>query len=164
MTEKRMVWQRADGTLAILIPAPNGRREGESEEQWLTRITARAMANDTGLAAAMRLPDTTSAELPTSWRFRNCWRADGDGRPAVEMALARAQRLEEIRAERDKRLAVSDGPMARANETGTPPEIQALKQYRQALRDVPSQLTANNILEGLTTPEELEGFEPVWPE
>ena len=54
---------------------------------------------------------------------------------------------EALRAERDRRLAESDWVVVRAYEhrKPVPPEWAA---YRQALRDLPAQLTDEDVLEG----------------
>jgi hypothetical protein len=52
-----------------------------------------------------------------------------------------------FRAERDRRLAATDWIVARAYERGEPiPEAWAA--YRQALRDLPEQLTDEQVLGG----------------
>jgi hypothetical protein len=52
-----------------------------------------------------------------------------------------------FRAERDRRLAETDWVVARAYERGEPvPEVWAA--YRQALRDLPGQLTDEQVLAG----------------
>jgi hypothetical protein len=52
-----------------------------------------------------------------------------------------------FRAERDRRLAETDWVVARAYERGEPvPEAWAA--YRQALRDLPAQLTDEQVLAG----------------
>jgi len=52
-----------------------------------------------------------------------------------------------FRAERDRRLAETDWVVARAYERGEPvPEAWAA--YRQALRDLPEQLTDEQVLAG----------------
>ncbi|WP_052155163.1 phage tail assembly chaperone [Thermus sp. 2.9] len=52
-----------------------------------------------------------------------------------------------LRAERDHRLAETDWIVARAYERGEPvPEAWAA--YRQALRDLPAQLTDEQVLAG----------------
>ncbi|GAB6940716.1 tail fiber assembly protein [Thermus brockianus] len=54
---------------------------------------------------------------------------------------------EAFRAERDRRLAETDWVVARAYERGEPvPEAWAA--YRQALRDLPEQLTDEQVLSG----------------
>jgi hypothetical protein len=63
----------------------------------------------------------------------------------------RKDRLEEawrvFRAERDRRLAETDWVVARAYERGEPvPEAWAA--YRRALRDLPEQLTDEQVLAG----------------
>jgi len=61
--------------------------------------------------------------------------------------------LAAVRAERHRRLAETDWIMARAYERGEPvPE--AWMAYRQALRDLPAQLTDEQVLSGeITWPE-----------
>ena len=52
-----------------------------------------------------------------------------------------------LRAERDRRMAKTDWIVARAYERGEPvPEAWAA--YRQALRDLPAQLTDEQVLAG----------------
>ena len=69
--------------------------------------------------------------------------------------------MTEIRAERDRRLVASDGPMLRATERGTPADVAAWKAYRQALRDLPP--TARPAVDACVTPEVLAAYEPTWP-
>jgi hypothetical protein len=63
-----------------------------------------------------------------------------------------------FRAERDRRLAETDWVVARAYERGEPvPEAWAA--YRQALRDLPAQLTDEQVFSG-----EIPWPEPQMPE
>ena len=63
----------------------------------------------------------------------------------------RADRIAEawaaLRAERDRRLAETDWIVARAYERGEPVP-GAWAAYRQALRDLPAQLTDEQVLAG----------------
>jgi hypothetical protein len=52
-----------------------------------------------------------------------------------------------FRAERDRRLAETDWIVARAYERGEP-VTEAWAAYRQALRDLPKQLTDEQVLAG----------------
>jgi len=150
-----IVWEMPDGSIWITHPAdPNAD---------INAIAAQVQAEIPDLVTATRKPDQLVTELPQSRRFRSCWRADGTGQPVVDMPLARTQRLAEIRTERNTRLDASDGLMARANELGGGPEIAAWETYRQALRDLPNNLVFNSVLDGLTTTNELEAYEPTWP-
>lgn len=160
MTTKRIIWELPDGSIVVSVPAPGGRQQaGAADEQaWLERVAARARATLPYLRESTRLPDTEAHELPAG-RFRDCWRRVEDGTVQVHLPLAREQRMAEIRAERNRRLQDSDGPMARANEIGTPEDIAALKAMRQALRDVPQAVD----LEAVESAEALEAFEPDWP-
>ena len=160
MTNKRLIWKKPDGSICITIPAPKGRREGESEADWIERVRARAKDADPHLADCVGLSDCMAADLPGSRRFRNCWRDDGTGRLAVDMTRARDQRMSEIRAERDQQFASLDNEWMRATGQGKKAEADAIEAKRQALRDIPQ----NTDLEAVATPEELEAFQPTWPE
>ena len=149
-------WKMPDGSIRITYPA------GENAD--LDQIAAKLQSEHPEIATATRLSDVDPAvDLPQSRRFRSCWRADGSGKPRVDMPLARVQRLNEIRAERNEKLRTSDGPMARENEIGTTGSAQAMKDYRQALRDLPNNLVDGGTLDAINTPEELEVFDPTWP-
>jgi hypothetical protein len=115
-------------------------------------------------AGARRVYEPTATEPLPDRRWRGCWRLGENGAVAVDMPLARAQRMAEIRAERERRLAASDGLMLRAQEQGHLAEAEALRVYRQTLRDLPKELAAAKTLEALETPEALGAFEPNWPE
>jgi hypothetical protein len=154
MTEQRIVWQMPDGTIRVTIPVDSLLS--------LDEIAARTQAAAPELRDAKRLPDCRAADLP-SRRWRACWRADVAGRPGVDLPLARAQRMAEIRAERDRRLAASDGPMLREQEGGTPPRVEALRAYRQALRELPNELERSGTLDRLPDPADLAAFTPAWP-
>ena len=82
---------------------------------------------------------------------------DGGG-VRVDPARARALRLAQIRAARDRLLARLDGPMLRALEAGDQPSLARLQARRQALRDLPA--LAGAALEALADPTQLAAF---WP-
>lgn len=94
-------------------------------------------------------------------RFRNCWRQPDLAPPAVDMPLARTQRMTEVRAARARQLAQSDLEFLRAQETGDVVMQTKLKTYRQQLHDLPA--TAQPRVDALTTPEQLAAWEPTWP-
>lgn len=89
------------------------------------------------------LGDCDRADLPMDREFRDQWRHDGAA-VKVDAALETQERWRRIRVERDRRLAASDGPMARANETGA--KAAEWKAYRQSLRDVPLQADPKAIV------------------
>ena len=154
MSTKRIVYTRSDGGVSVVCPAPEYVARFATEGEALEAIRAKDVPAD-----VINVHVCDESAVPVSRRFRNCWRQVGTTPPSVSMPLARAQRMVEIRAERDKRLVVSDGSMLRTQETGTPAQIAALKVYRQALRDVPQ--TAD--LSGITTALDLAMYEPAWP-
>lgn len=99
--------------------------------------------------------DCTAALPPKAHRrFRSCWRWQGSA-VGVDMPLARAQRLGELRAQRDGLLADTDGPLLRDQEQGK--DVSALLARRQALRDLPVRMAAE--LDALDTPDALLRYE-----
>ena len=181
---------RPDGSVIFLRGAVRDRRDGETDEAFAARVLAVTLAKweyrrngESAEAHAARIADPAQ-----NWKFypvtlvqkadvqpllddyearvardaltyRDVWTIQA-GTLTHDMPKARGLRMAEIRAERDRRLTASDGPMLRAQEAGTPPQIAAMKVARQTLRDVPQ--TTN--LDGLTTVDALAAFEPVWPE
>lgn len=119
-------------------------------------VAQRYMSRDHTLSDYVGVVDT----LPPSRRFRNCWR-HGAGAVAVSMPLARQQRLAEIRSERNERLVESDKDHSRLADIGTDQQRADLRTYRQALRDLPA--TVQTDLAALTTPEQLDQYQPAWP-
>ena len=164
--DKRIIFENPDGTLSVVIPAAPI-REGETEAGYLARIASKAkpdgstqkaiidktelphaavdddtvvedytLDGDTGLVSKGPVADKIQA-------FRNCWRWVG-GAVAVNNALETEQRWARVRVIRNQLLTLSDGAMARENEQNGPNQA-AHKNYRQALRDVPSQNDPKNV-------------------
>lgn len=163
MSKKFIVFQRTDSGLTIRNPTARSRRDGETETEWRERIAA-THRDKPGLLGAERLADCTPEDLPRSRRFRNCWRSDGTGSVHVDMPLARGQRMNEIRAERGGRFAALDAEWMKATGQNNAARADAVETVRQQLRDIPNGLIADGTLEGIATPEELEAFDPEWPE
>jgi hypothetical protein len=93
-------------------------------------------------------------------RFQRCWRRVKDI-TTIDMPLARTQRINEVRIVRKPRLEKSDVDLLRAQETANVIMQDALKNYRQTLRDLPA--TEQPTIDAITTPEELALWEPKWP-
>ena len=158
MTNRRIVWRKPGGEILVTIPASKARMAGEAEPQWLDRVAQKVVAAG-GMAEAERLPDCSAEDLPDR-RFRTCWRANAAGKVKIDLPLARQQRMNEIKADRNRRLDLSDKEWARLAEIGTAEQQSVLKAYRQALRDVPQ----NVDLSKMKTARELSSYEPHWPE
>lgn len=157
---KCIIWRQADGSIAVSIPSENDRRKGETVQDQLDRFAARLVSDGVALGWT-RLADADADSLPQSRRFRNAWRHDGE-KPVVNLPLARAQVLSEIRAERNAKLDASDKELARLTDVGSAKELEDIKAKRQALRDLPAVVAAE--LSALTTVAELEQYRPQWSE
>lgn len=148
-----------DGTVRIVVPVEPA-LPGESEAAYLSRVGDRAVQRDASLADCTRLSPMDAAALPATRRWRNQWRVAA-GAIAPSVPLCRGARLAELRADRNARLAASDGPALRANEQGTAEQQAAWRAYRQALRDLPA--TAQTALTGCETPDAVAEYSPTWP-
>lgn len=157
-TPQRLIWQLPDGSIwytSLTEPM----RKGETEQEYLARMIDVIRASTIDLASAVALLPQHKDTLP-SMPYQACWRYDGKTL-AVDMGLAQSQRLNEIRVERDVRLAASDAIKARLDDMGNPLQNQAVKVYRQSLRDLPAGVTAD--LGALSTVEQLQKYQPAWP-
>lgn len=173
MNEYVILWQQPDGTISTTVPA-RPPLEGESIGQWLDGIALRFQNAAPQLHQEFqltRLPNMTRTAIAASvgagpdggpsGRFRWCWRYR-NGQVVVDMALARQQRLKELREERDGRFPEADKAWMRAVGQKRPADADQWEQYRQALRDLPA--TAQTDLDRLLTPSALETYQPDWPE
>lgn len=155
-----LIWEKPDGSIMVTACAANSQPregfEGSQRDWWVFRTLE---ASPELFKGVVQLPDCQSTELPRSRRFRSCWRNDGKGGVQVKMELAREQRTEEIRAERNSRFASLDGEWMKATGQGDEKRAAEVEAVRQKLRDLPGALK----LASLKTPEMLEAFEPVWP-
>ena len=148
---KVVVYAMPDGTVWVMRPVEPP-REGESEADYLARIKARAVpANATGTF------ECDETEIPQNRTFRAAWRLDGR-KIAVDMPIARAIKMDRIRAERNRRLEATDKDVAKLD--GAPLSVE-LRGNRQALREVPQK--AGPALEAIESAAALEAFEPDWP-
>lgn len=98
----------------------------------IERDTQRVLAEEPGATYE-------DVDVLPSRRFRAAWTRGANG-VTVDVQKARLQRVAEIRAERDKALAATDGPFLRDSEMGK--DVSALKATRQALRDLPAKAMA----------------------
>jgi hypothetical protein len=105
-------------------------------------------------------------DLPQDWtmpnkKYRDCWR-ESNGDIKVNLPLARAKKLEEIRKERDAKLVESDKEWMIAMSTGQAQEaIDAINAKKQALRDLPE--AAEDVLSGKLSVNTIDAYEPEWP-
>ena len=141
---KRRLLYRPDSGVSVVVPAAKGKLENEIEQDWLDRVYAKANPDN------FPFDDIEDTELP-SRRFRNQWVKEGN-KAGVDLVKAKEQVLSELRTERDKELTVTDGQIVKENEIGNANSQNAVKTYRQSLRDLP----ANTNLDAITTAEELE--------
>src|SRR3989304_9225551 len=155
---KRIIFSGPDGIAAVLIPAyvdeVTGMRGNETEEEYLARVIARNHeTGELGPATIFKIVD--EAEIPVR-HYRNAWRFDGTA-IKHDMAVARRMKLdEEIRPERNQRLAKKDVEFSRALATGNQATEDSVEASRQALRDLPE--TVQPTLDAITDPVALKAF------
>jgi hypothetical protein len=93
---------------------------------------------------------------------RAAWKQNGSTAPVFDMSKARTIKTDQIRPERNKRLADLDVTYLRADEAGDTATKEKIAVQKQKMRDLPA--TIQSDLNGLDTPDKLEKFEPDWPE
>ncbi len=140
------------------------KRMAETEDEYHDRIAARALECDASIAdpvldGATRLPAIDAEQLPDR-RFRQSWRADKSA-VAIDLPAAKAQILEEVRAERNKLLDKSDMTKLKLDEIGSAKEKQDVLTYRQALRDLPA--VAATAIDAAKSVDELLAVKPAMP-
>lgn len=180
---KRIVYTAPNGSVAVVCPAPGlvmefhrvGKATGdlvwtgpavETPGAFMPLLDAEAAAVAFVLGkdippGAMDIRVCEQGDLLVSRRFRTCWRRSGMAIPIVDMPLARTQRMNEVRQERQPRLEKSDVDLLRAQEKVDVVMQDKLKTYRQGLRDLPA--TEQPNVDALTTPELLVAWKPAWP-
>ena len=134
----KIAYLRPDGGVSVIIPAISD----------MDKVRQAIPADAVAVIETNVLP---------SRAYRDAWALVG-GMVTHDMAKARAMKMGEIRAQRDVRLAATDGQFMLAQEK-VPADIPALKAKRQALRDLPATVD----LSGITDADALKAFAPVWP-
>ncbi len=148
----RITYEYPNGGIYILTLVGKSREEGELKSAWIKRITDKC-----GPKGTVRLGEIN---IPTDRYFRNCWRKAFDGNIDVDMPLARLQRMEEIRRERDNKLLSLDTEWRIALADDDKTELDKVAVRRQTLRDIPQ--TTN--LEVIQAADDLIALNPAWPE
>lgn len=147
---KKIIYTRADGGVSV-VNLPSDATDEDFDKE-LEMVKSERQPVDT--------PVIVEDPRPASRFFRGAWRRNGNGID-VDMPIARIIKTSRIRKERDERLAVEDIAYMRADERNDQAEKTRIAAKKQALRDLPA--TVQTDLEAITTPKELEAFEPVWP-
>ncbi len=69
MSKVRIVY-RIDGGISVIHPAPNSRREGETEAEWYDRVFTKAMHHE---LEGCDYDDVDKSEIPTDRKHRDAW-------------------------------------------------------------------------------------------
>ena len=151
----RIILGDPDGTVAVDAPIERIANDPDQLAAHIARLESQGYTILNGNATGADLPNERAGQ---SRKFRDQWRWDG-AKIEPDLPLCREQVMAEVRAERDTRLAATDGEAVRNQERGQPD--QALKDHRQALRDFPT--TVQAAVDALTDAAALEAYAPAWP-
>ena len=150
---------KASGHVSIMHFVTEERQKGR--KLWSREATDKAIAEeltrsgqDLNKIAWRRI---ASDAFPTNRLFRESWRSDGK-KLEVDMGLAQAEHMEEIRRKRDAQLAKKDREWLKEFSRGNIDAADVVEAERQKLRDVPQEIEAE--VKKAKTPEELKA---VWP-
>lgn len=144
-------------------PVPYDRIQGYVKGGWTVTWAETEAEMQTRVRGTVVPPDAsnvTETDTLPSRAYRDAWRLTG-GRVVHDMVAARSMKLDELRAERDKRLSATDGAFLRAQEQGDTAELDRLKSVRQNLRDLPANVSPE--INGIQDADALKAWEPSWP-
>ena len=175
---KIITWVDLEGRYRVTSPAygdranPPGETEDETIERVLVKIRKHYGLPDTHVFHLVEDADQRARVAEccgTCFRYgvfdtdarAGAWEMDTDGCPKVNMSKARPIKTDQIRVERNARLAAEDIAYMIAEEQKNDAEKLRVATKKQALRDLPA--TIQSDLDALTTPENLEAYAPVWP-
>ena len=133
---ERIVYTRADGNVCVVEP--------------LDGLAAADIIPTDVPAGATNITIVDAATIPTVRTYRGAWEHTA-GVISVNMPKARAIVTDQVRQERDKRLAAEDIAFMRADEQNDDVEKKQIAAKKQALRDLPS--TIQSELASVKTPE-----------
>jgi hypothetical protein len=125
------------GILTMRVPVWSAQREGETEEDFLTRLTnTRKAPNGTTFILnhedCPHYPDGTQDRT-----FRSAWELDASYKPVVNMGKARGIHMDQIRQARNTELVKRDITFMRAIEAGDTSAQAVIATEKQTLRDIP---------------------------
>jgi hypothetical protein len=151
MSSKVIVYTRADGGVSVVRPAPASRLDGEAENDWLARVTAKAVPMD---ASNVGIVDAST--LPPERNFRAAWTVAGR-EVTVDIIKARDVQRDKMRRARTSKMETLDADYMRAMERGDQAAMRTIASRKQELRDV----TSLPEIEAARTPAQLAAF---WPQ
>lgn len=159
--DQRIIYVNDDDSVSVVIPSPDfiykKMAEGLNAGQILQLLKNIAVPSNKHSSSVV----LNKTALPVKSTFRNAWRLKDD-EVQINIPAAREIKMDAIRTERDKRLDETDAEHLRLSEIGTELEKQTIRDKRQALRDLPAD--AQNAVDALNDPDDLEDYQPSWPE
>lgn len=172
--EHAIVYSHPSGQVWVMYPDPSSHLEGESVQDWLDRVWAKGAPEwaispkridprkDLPKPRTTPILDEETGEVAGYERkFRAAWRRGPSGEVVEDLTLCRVRILDMIRKERNKRLVASDAEKNRLDDVGTNQQKQAIKLYRQTLRDLPAKTQVE--VDAITTADGLDAYQTTWP-
>lgn len=118
--QKRIIYTAPDGRLAVIIPAPAARLDGEADADFMARIAAK----DVPAGIAFEVVDS----VPADRTFRNAWERTGQ---AIGVNIVKAKLIAH-----DKRRAARATELRPLDiEVTIPAKAASAESARQAIRD-----------------------------
>ena len=133
VTDKRIVWDRGDGAISILIPS----------EEWAGTIEE-LQARDVPSGVTSYI--VNYSDFPSDRNFIDAWAYSPSGGFSINMTVARDNHRAAIRQARKAKLAELDVEFQRALESGA--STTSIVAKKQALRDAPADSSINDATDG----------------
>lgn len=145
---QHILWKNPDGSLKVTHMFSGATRE--------ETLAHKDVLIDRGETATFQGIVGTN-QLPNNRYFRNAWRWNGTALD-FDLPACRERHLNKLRRVRTDKLQDSDPDFIRALEQNNTTQLNALKAYRQALRDMPQSIAAE--LTSATTPDAIRAIRP----
>ena len=159
---KSLIWNKPDGSCCATVFADDLEAQaaalGKTVDELRTETIEKVKSGRPDLVGITPI-SVDDTDLDDTLSFgREVW----DHGAKLNMSKARTIKTDHIRPERNERLATLDIDYMRADEAGDTSEKQRIANVKQTLRDLPA--TIQPDLDAIDQPEELEAYEPTWPE
>ena len=147
---KCIAFERPDGGVSLVTPAPNFVARFKDEAEALVVVQAKSVPDD-----AATVVEISETDVPNDRVFRDAWILV-DGKPDVDMLKARVIHMDNIRQERVYALEIADVEVKKAEDDGDATKIAEARAAGQSVRDIPQTFDLSRA----RTPKDLQ---LLWP-
>lgn len=145
-----IIWKLSDNSLKVTVLPPGTQTNTALAHR--DELIARGLFN-----SAEFISIVDSSAIPQDRYFRDAWIWDG-AKISFDLVKCRQRHINKLRKIRDKKLSHSDADFMQALEQNDQIKLEALKAYRQSLRDMPQAIAT--ILSTISSPDAIKDIRP----